>query len=413
MTPAEKYYAFLDFVSPMNLMLVAELDRCLPIDQVEATWTKFTALRSLTRIRVHADLTLADGGSAETDFDGKELPVDQWNAQLSHESLRPFGLDRPMRCRYVTSPDEGRARLVLIAHHSVVDGRVGIADLQNFIRALDGQDIPPQNSLSIAHPSPKSFPWQADRKELVSMLRGITARNDEAGPLEPTVWDHPDAPRRPRFFSLTLEGAEAAGLLAGAKANQARAYPAIAAGWLVTVAKRMCEGTTPTVQLATPVDLAVPSDDPDRATSPVVSVISTRHQVSPEAPWELARGVMTKVTAAMDRGEGELFFHLNRAKNIQDLDAGARLVSHALASAPPALSVTNLGIVDPGSDPEWLHSMCGYIPATPNQMVFVSGLGYRGRLVHSVSTDDSQVGPEAAGGMVTEYCDVVRGMGLN
>jgi hypothetical protein len=413
MSPAEKYYAFLDAVSPMNLIMTAELGRCFPIDQVGEHWTSFVSLRSTPRIRVQADLTLSDGGTSDLDFNGLELPSSEWNEQLGIESREPFGLDRPMRCRYLSSPDEGRSRLVFIGHHSVFDGRAGIVDLQAFIRGLDGQVVPAQALGSLPSPAHKQFPWQADREQLFALMRGIAARNEEAGPPEPSDWSQPGIARAPRFFSVNVPDADADALLAGARIHQTRAYAAIAASWLVAVAARLCQSDTPTLHLATPVDVGVPSADAERPPSPAVSVVGNRYRVDPKSPWELALEVRKKLAASMTAGEGELFFHLSRANSIQDLEVGARVVAQALATAPPVVSVTNLGIIDPGSDPDWLLAMVGYLAPAPNQIAFVSGVGYRGRLVQSATTDDSQLSAVVATAMVQEYGAVVRAMGAS
>jgi hypothetical protein len=181
----------------------------------------------------------------------------------------------------------------------------------------------------------------------------------------------------------------------------------MAAAWLSVVARRVVAKQPTTLQLATPVDLAERGPDPDVPTAPVIGVIAQRYRVEPDAPWELATEIAAGLAAALERGEGELFFHLTRAEHIDDLDAGARVVGHALATAAPAVSVTNLGVVDPGSDPSWVRSMCGYLAPTPNQVIFVSGLGYRGRLVHSISTDDTQLAPDLAAALVTGYPDQI------
>ena len=405
MTPAEKYYAFLDRVSPMNLLLVADLDRALDIGPVAGCWSRFVRERALPRVRVRPDLTIGDGGRGEIDFVGRTLLSDEWDAQLSRQSREPFGTDRAMRCLYLASPDENRSRLVFVVHHAIVDGRVGIGELQAFIRALDGQDLPAEKRTPVALAPTRVLPWQRDRRLLRDVADEIRRRTERAGPPAPFDWPHPAGPRAPRFFSLTLCRPEAEPFLTAVRRHGIKAYSAMAAAWLTVVADRLVEQRPTTLQLATPVDLAERGPDPDVPTAPVVSVIAQRYRVEPDAPWELAGEISTGLAAAMERGDGELFFHLTRAEHIDDLDAGARVVEHALAAAAPAVSVTNLGVVDPGSDPDWVRSMCGYLAPTPNQVIFVSGLGYRGRLVHSISTDDTQVDPAVAAALIRGYTD--------
>src|SRR4051812_48354761 len=113
----ERYYAYLDHVAPMNLLLMAELDRALPLDEVAKRWSQFVRLRSLPRLRVMADLTLVDGGAQDVDFRGVQTASHNWHAEMADESRVPFGFDRPMRLLYLTSPDEQRSRLVFVVHH--------------------------------------------------------------------------------------------------------------------------------------------------------------------------------------------------------------------------------------------------------------------------------------------------------
>jgi hypothetical protein len=54
--------------------------------------------------------------------------------------------------------------------------------------------------------------------------------------------------------------------------------------------------------------------------------------------------------------------------------------------------------------------MCGYLAPSPNQVVFVSGLGYRGRLVHSIATDDTQLDPALAGALVAGYTEQITAL---
>ena len=404
LTAAEKYYAFLDLVSPMNLMMVADLDRSLPLDLVAQRWREFAALRAVPRIRVHGDLTASLSGAADTEFRGSEQGSHEWDGELSLLSRRPFGLDRAMLCRYLTSPGEDVSRIVFVGHHAMFDGRSGVAELQAFVRMLDGQPVPRRAGLPASRPSSNTYGWQSDRKQLLALLRDISERNNAAGPAEPKSWSRPAGSRVPRLQSLTLAQDEVAGLLAGARTHGSRVYSAIAASWLITVAEVLLpDRAAPTLQLATPVDIADPASDDDDPASPIISVVANRHRVTSDEPWQLATRIRGALESSLGRGEGELFFHLSRVDAIDDLEAGARVLDRSLAAAHPAVSVTNLGTIDPGTDPTWLRSMCGYLAPAPNQVVFVSGLGYRGRLVHSVSTDDSQLSPQQSEALVAGY----------
>lgn len=410
MTVAEKYYAFLDEAWPMNIMLVAELDRCLDLEHVADSWHDFCRLRVFPRIVATGELTLVDSGTSRVEVEARELPADAWDAELARESLVRYGVDTPLRLRYLSDPGAGRSRLYVIGHHAIVDGRVGMAELQLFLRLLDGQPVAPQQGLSVPAPPPTPRAWQQDRRVLIELLRTLGEANRALGEPAPSTWPAVGADRQPRFGALDFDTADTARLLAAARHHGAGALPTLAAAWLVTVTRELCRTDSAVLQLAVPVDLATPSTDPDRPTAPAVGVVARRHHVDTGAPWELAREIRAGMRESVERGDGELFLHLTRAERIDDLAAGRELVTQSLAGAPPAVSVTNLGVLDPGSDPAWVRSLCGHQAPTPNQVVFVSGVGYRGQLVNSVTTDDLRVTPDQRADLVAGYRDTVAAM---
>jgi len=405
MTPAEKYYTFLDLTWPMNIMIVAELDVALPVDQVAEAWTRFCRLRSFPRLTAQADLTLRDIGPDRVEFSGEELRSDQWHARMDEETVRPYGLDVPLRCRYYVSPSEERSRVVFVGHHAIVDGRVGVANLQSFIRSLDGQAVVEQQMLSApANPvRPAGYPWQQDKGRLIETLREISREHAALGDVQPADWPESSIERSPTTRALVFDASDSEKFLFAMKDHGIRPLPAMAAVWLHAVRQHLVADVPTTLQLGTAVDLAARHEDPRRPAAMTVGVVANRFQVDDGAPWALAQDVFREVGASMDRGDGDLFFHLARVKAIDDLDAGRRVVARSLEGAPPTVSVTNLGIVDPGSDPPWLRWMCGYLAPTPNQLVFVSGLGYRGLLVNSVTTDDLRLSPERAEDLVATF----------
>lgn len=412
MTPAEKYYTFLDDTWPMNIMIVADLDTALPMDLVAETWARFCRLRSFPRLTAQADLTLRDIGPERVEFSGEELSSDQWHARMDEETVRPYGLDVPLRCRYYVSDSEQRSRVVFIGHHAIVDGRVGVANLQAFIRALDGQALVEQQELSVpADPvRPAGYPWQHNKARLIETLREISRQRAELADVQPNDWPRASLERSPTTRALAFDAQDTGRILSAMKGHDTRALPTMAAAWLCAVREHLVADVPTTLQLGVAVDLSAQHNDPRRPAAMNVGVVTNRFRVKDDAPWALAQDVSRSVGESMDRGDGELLFHLTRAAAIDDLDTGRRVVARSLEGAPPTVSVTNLGIVDPGSDPPWLRWMCGYLAPTPNQLVFVSGLGYRGQLVNSVTTDDLRLPPERAAALVSTFRTSMDGL---
>lgn len=407
LTVSERYYAFLDSVTPMSIVVVADFDRCLPVEHVARCWEQFIETRCLPRLRVGGDLTLYDA-PADNDFQAREGAATGWDAAIGADLREPFGLDRAMRCRYLPSPAEDQARLCLVVHHAVTDGRGAMAEMQALLRLLDGQSVPAQPDL----PSPpllRELPWQTDRQEFIALLRKIRELNDDAGQPQPQEWKQPSVfDRVPRFQTLVLEPDVTQALLARVKREGASVYSATAAAWLCSVAETVLGEGESTLQLATSVDLAATPADPAAARSAVVGIIARRYRVDPADPWPLARRIRAAMTEAVDAGEGELFFELARVQAYADVEAGARTTARALASAPPAVSVTNMGYVDADGDPSWVRTLYANLPTAPNQLVSAPGLTYRDRIVHSISTADLQLAPHLAEALVDSYRARIR-----
>ena len=410
LTAPEKYFAYLDQAWPMNIMLVADLDRAFPIEQVAETWTRFCTRRIAARTVVTENLELFDAGTSDVHFAGVDLDPSRWDDELAREASVPYGFDHPLRCRYLRSPDGESARLFIIGHHAIVDGRSGALELQWLLRAIDGQEVPAQALLSVPPLSPMTYEWQRDRRALIALLQEIREENARHGPPGPDPWPPADVPRAPRFMPMSFDADESARILAAARAHDARPFSTMAAAWLIAVARNVCEEPGATLQLNTPMDVAPPHLDADRPPSIAVAVLTGRYDVGSVDPWVLAASIATNVRASRDRGEGELFFHLARVGAIADIAQGVRTVSGSIGSTAPAVSVTNLGVVDPGTDPDWVRWVCGYQAPTPNQVAFVSGLGYRGQLVNMVATDDNRVTADRALALTQGFREVIAEM---
>jgi hypothetical protein len=184
MTTAEKYYTFLDESWPTNVTFVAELDRAFPADFVEARWREFSAQRVFTRSMPTPDLTIVDGGTSKVDFQAHEVAPDALDGEIARESMIGHGTEKVVHCRYWTLPGLDRSRLALIAHHAIADGRGGIAELQEFLRFLDGRAVHPQQHLSTPRAEdPNRYPWQAAaRSSSRSCARSVTATGTSAPP---------------------------------------------------------------------------------------------------------------------------------------------------------------------------------------------------------------------------------------
>lgn len=414
MTTPEKYYTFLDLQWPVNVVITADLDRSLEVEQVARAWQHLRQRRVVTRSVATEDLAVVDPGADEgTDsFEARELPPEEWHEVIGSLSDTPVDLGTPMRCWYLTSPATGRSRLVLVGHHAVVDGRMGVAEIQLLVRALDGQEVPEQQLLA-APPETDPRSWQQDRAGLIDLLRQVKARNTRHGDVFSPPWPEPDVARRSWMRSMVVEEDETRRLASAAREHGANVLSAVAAALLVSTA-RVLGGADPagpvTLPFATTTDTSAPASGPDRPPSMAIAVLSQPYRVDPADPWALAAELRATVHEARDRGEGELFFHLSRLAQVTDLEAGRRLVSTAIASSPPCVAVSNLGVTDPGTDPAWLRGPRAQLATAPNQIVFLTISSYRGRLQQLFAFDDRRVPPQQRAAILADYRTTLRSL---
>lgn len=413
MTPAEKYYTFLHESWPTNVWFVAELDRVFAPEYVEERWRAFSAGRILTRLMPTPHLTIVDGGTSRVDFQSREVPEAEIDDEIVREALTSHGTEKVVHCRYWSLPEQGTSRVCLIAHHAILDGRAGLSELQAFIRFLAGEDVEAQELISVPCPPARDpYPWQADRKELINLLRVLGDRNRELGRPGPADWPESSLDRRPRFTTLVQDGDTLAEVEAAAAAYGARPFPALGASGLLAVAGAVAGVDDGTFHLNVSVDLDGGRTLTDRPTAMNVGVVTLRHVVRADRPWDLAAEITESLRVALKRGEGELLFHLARVAAVQDLDQGRDLVAAAINAAPPAVSVTHIGTIPSDADPEWMTGIIANQTPTPNQVMQAVAMEYRGRLIHSVATDDLRMPAEVAQRLADEYgrtFDAMRG----
>ncbi|UUW90055.1 phthiocerol/phthiodiolone dimycocerosyl transferase family protein [Pimelobacter simplex] len=406
MTVAEKYYTFLDQAWPSTSMISADLDRCFDPDDVRRTWDAFRARRVLARSAATEDLTIADVGLDHDVFRSDELPVSAWDRVFEEEGDTACPLGVPLRCHYVTSPGEGRSRVIFNGHHSVIDGRIGITELQWFVRMLDGQDVPEQQQLSEPPAPATTHPWQQSRAAMIDLLREIKTRNAAFGPPGPADWPDATVPRRSWLRHVEMGPETSARIVADGRAHGANPFANVVSALLTSTAHVLAGGDT-TLQLAAPADLGAPPSDPALAQAMAIAVLSRPFRVEVADRWALAAEVKAGIVEALGRGEGDLFFHLTRLDAVSELAVGRDRIAAALAAGPPCVVVSNMGVVDAGTDPEWLRSLHGQLVAAPNQVVFLALTFYKGRLMHTFATDDNRVAPEQREALVAEYLALV------
>ena len=401
MTPSEKYFALVDATWPMNVIILADLDVCLDAEFVEETWRRYCAERSIPRLVTTDRLTLADTNGRPPEFEALALEPDDWDEAMSRESDIRYD-DVPMRCRYYVSEATGSSRALIVGHHSIIDGRTGVDELQHFLRALDGQPVPALDGVPAPAPG-RTHEWERDSRARIALLRRLRERRDEFDAPLPRDWPAASIPRKTRMRRVQLPGDTSEHLIAAARAESAGVLAAVAAAWLTATVPGLTDAPTGMLDLTTSVDLRDPAAENLDVAGLNVGVISNSFVVDPEQPWELARTIRRRTRESMAEGLGALFLQLARVAQVTDLEAGAATMAEAIAAVPPAFSSTNMGVVDPGTDPSWVRWITGHLAPSPNHLALAAGIGYRGQLIEYLATDDSRMTPEARAGIVDRF----------
>jgi hypothetical protein len=414
---AGRYYAVLDLLWPANVICVAELDTVFGADEVDAAWAQVRTANPIVRSRL-AQLgigppVLVDHPAVAGDFRYSEGSLE---TVLADEQRIRFDVAAGplVRCRYLVA--DGASALLVTGHHAVLDARGGFVLLQQVIGVLAGGALPQPRELppGLTDRVRTGLRWPKDRRVVLDQLRELSERRQGAGPTDVLLPTAATADRRPAVTNQRLDETATSSLLARAKSIGATGYGMIAAAWLHATHELFADGRmTHHLALTTPADLrprlvpAVPADEPGM----YATLIGTSHVVGTAGHDELAAEVSAVVQAAVDRGEGELFFALARPGPLDR--TGAEMLRGAIAVAPQAIAVSNTGRLPAGTDPEWVRSVWFSFAPSPNQLAFVAATTYRGRLTMAVCTDHArlpaEVGDRLTGGAVERLRTAARG----
>jgi hypothetical protein len=301
---------------------------------------------------------------------------------------------------------------LVTGQHAVLDARGGHELLQTLTRALAGTAPPvrplPPGLQELVRPGLR---WPQDRAVALGLLREIADQRGAAGAVDEVLGPvDAAADRRLEVSVHRLDEAATSALFARAKAVGASGHGVLAAAWLHAAHELFADGRrTHHLALTTPADLRGRLDPPIPADVPgmFVSLISTSHVVGDAAAETLASKIGTAVQAAVDRGEGELFYALAAPGPLDG--RGAARIRDALAAVPQSVAVSNTGRLAADADPAWVRSMWFSFAPTPNQVVFVAATTYRGRLTMAACIDRARVPDELADRLVAGALRRLRG----
>ncbi|SEQ48347.1 Condensation domain-containing protein [Streptomyces sp. yr375] len=383
--PSEAYHAFVDWSGSYSIEVAGSIDSDLLVGAFEALCDAVPLLSgSLGRDEHGFFFRIPPGRRPEIRVRDTDGTAQHQEAVYLEEMGSPLDSTREL-CRLVLVRGDRRGHLILVLHHSMIDGRGGVTLLEKLCRnytALSRGEQPP-------YATPPAVP-QASAETLLKergAARGAEPAVDRAAlraalaaapsPAHLTV-----VPERVR-----LDQRHTAGLIESLRAEGFSVHGFVAGVATVALREGRPQGGALDMVCGCPVDLR------NRVEPPVTVEESTNFVSGVEAsvavprhadPMEIGRVVKERLDKAIDSGEAE----------------HAILQAGQFTAATPVsvdLVVTNLGPIPPFTTPDGLRvtDFRGYTTTTmPGLLLFVV-TSYDGRLsVELTSPHDLLSGPE-------------------
>lgn len=393
--PAERYFALLDQLLPMNSLVTATFSISIPPGAARAAWLRLSAsMRALrSRIDFTDPLTPMLVGTDEV-CEGSFAVCDlEMQAAMQLEQDTPFPPGSALaRCR-LGKPEGGPDYLLLTVDHSLSDGRGALGLLRSLIREIDcpGSVTPIQGLHAPLHERlPQEHQWAHRRSEMIDVLRTLSQERAAHEPAACTWHSRANGGRRIRLTSMPLSAEQTTALVSVARTAGTSVYGVLGATCLQQAHAAFDDGAeTHELSLLSPVDLRryFPDTREEDAVGMYTSMLTATYPVSDGPIEELSRDVASRAVMQLERGEGELFYALARCDRVPLSPGDSAWAARSLAAAPATVAVSNVGVIDDTGDPDWVSALSATLAPTSNQLVFVAATTYRGRVTINISLD--------------------------
>lgn len=410
---AERYYWFLDRLGPKNIAAVAEIDRYLAPNEIQAALDEAQARHALLRARIvidRGDLVFAES-TGRIPLTVTNAGEGNWRDKLAADLDVPFeAATGPLaRCHYLPIGRAQRAVVALLIHHAAGDARAIVTALQHILRYVDSgsEALPP--STGVPPPLHELFPAHLRTpRAAIEVLASVRKERAEQVPVA-TYPFHARGPRSQttRLDRLVLDPAATAALRDRAHAAGATVNGSLAADVLAAGADLFNKPAERLLVLATPTDLRQRVEPPIEgdAVRLAIGLLTTPYAVrGGDHDVGLAREVSEQTSHELDRGESHLFYRIARAAGYAPTDEGLNAFAAAIDAAPQNLGLSNLGVVPSNDDPRWLRSLSFALSTSPNQVAFIAVTTYGDRLVLNIATDGARLTADITDKLVDGIC---------
>lgn len=407
--PGEAFFYLSDRVSCMNFVVFAERVGALQPERIQSALDALQHDNLLLQTSIQwteeHGLYFASVPGVQIDLAFHTVAADHWQGAIEQQLSSPFAAATGplMRCLYLdlqTPIGAGHCVLALCFHHSVADGRAGIALLRQLLALMtpDAVTSPatgPGMLPAMVAVHPDRFRW-ADQAEAAGRLKTTLITDYRRhGPLPVVPWLAREAEgRTPRFIRLRFAPEVTLALRSLARDQGSSLHGALCAAQLLAQ-----HGLQPGLE-TTPFFLSCPVDmrphlepvQPDTPTGLFVSLISATFAISATTDfWTLARDIMVQTRRQIARGEGHLLFQLfGLDGSVVPPGQLAAFTKKSLASLPNTM-VSNVGAIATVAQDPAVTAISFTLCPMPYQTLFTAASSYQGQLLLNVGFDAARL----------------------
>ncbi|MFM0501504.1 phthiocerol/phthiodiolone dimycocerosyl transferase family protein [Paraburkholderia caffeinilytica] len=330
----EHLFWLLDQNRPTHFAMVAEIDRRFSLDAWHAAFRVLQRRHPLLSTYIGVDTQSNSSFYSKPDAAIPLRVVDQiatsWHAEVAREIATRFDWSAAPLLRATLLQGEHDSALILVAHHSVVDGKGGAYLIEDLLHALSGESLPPL--------------------PLVESLEAVLERDIKAAavlpeaPLAPTPRSfRPGAAELPHVDAIELPAELTRRLIERAHTERTTVHGAIAAAVNEACRRLSPEWSTRALRTVSPIDVRYLADEIGISDGVYITqTITVDHHPRGTSLWTAARKVKQDLAPAQT--------HSSAVAELKALDAAMSArpsVQHAAGFLSAVLAfdvlLSNLG----------------------------------------------------------------------
>ena len=427
--PGEAFFCLSDLISSMNFVVLAE--RSAPIDTARLPQALHILQQENALLRACIRWDDSNGLQFES---APETPIvlqcvsataAHWQDAIAAELSTPFALGSAplMRCTCLTiqgaeAVSGPSSVLALTFHHSIADGRAGLALLRRLLALLMQETLAAdQTNLERLLPSMQALlPPERRWAELPQAAQALkaTLTNDyrrHGAPATLPWLDSSTTGMAPKIVRLRLDAGQTQRLIEAARANHTTVHGVLCAAQLLAQA-RLQDGTAPsTLLLSSPVDMRAHLQPvaPESPLGLFVSIVSATFAVAPDtALWPLAQDIVRQTRVQIGRGEGHLFFNMFGLDGSPVLPERMAPFHKKLLASLHNTMVSNVGALPSVAQDPAVQAMSFALCPMPYQALFTAASTYNGQLILNIGYDAVRLSADTAGKLVQGMAQVLQ-----